>query len=108
MKRLIRKLNLISTISIWWQVYGLGQLGELEGKIYTDWKIIDEIPHEARLERDGMDFGYSVDPTVIVAIYKYNDGFIMDEIAYQKGLNQINQSPIYFSISPSTSDRRQC
>lgn len=71
----------------WWQVYGLGQLGEVEGKIYTDWKIIDEIPHEARLERFGMDFGYSNDPTAIVAIYKYNGGFIIDEITYQKGLS---------------------
>ena len=35
----------------WWTVYGLGQPGEVEGKIYKDWQIIDEIPHEARLER---------------------------------------------------------
>jgi len=71
----------------WWQVYGLGQLGEVEGKIYKDWSIIDEIPHEARLERYGLDFGYSNDPTSIVAIYKYNGGYIFDEITYQKGLS---------------------
>ena len=71
----------------WWKVYGLGQLGEVEGKIYKGWEIIDEIPHEARLERYGLDFGYSVDPTVIVAIYKYNDGFIIDEVTYQKELS---------------------
>lgn len=71
----------------WWQVYGLGQLGEVEGKIYKDWAIIDEIPHEARLERYGLDFGYSNDPTAIVAIYKYNGGFIFDEITFQKGLS---------------------
>jgi phage terminase large subunit len=71
----------------WWQVYGLGQLGELEGKIYKDWNIIDEIPHEARLERYGLDFGYSNDPTAIVAIYYYNGGYIVDEITYQKGLS---------------------
>lgn len=71
----------------WWAVYGMGQLGEVEGKIYKDWQIIDEIPHEARLERYGLDFGYSNDPTSIVAIYKYNDGFILDEITYQKGLS---------------------
>lgn len=71
----------------WWLVYGLGQLGEVEGKIYKDWAIIDEIPHEARLERYGMDFGYSNDPTAIVAIYRYNGGFIVDEITYQKGLS---------------------
>lgn len=71
----------------WWTVYGLGQLGEVEGKIYRDWQIIDEIPHEARLERYGLDFGYTNDPTAIVAIYSYNGGYIVDEIAYQKGLS---------------------
>lgn len=71
----------------WWQVYGLGQLGEVEGRIYTNWQIIDDIPYEARLERRGLDFGYSVDPTVIEDIYSYNGGFIIDEICYQKELS---------------------
>ena len=71
----------------WWKVYGLGQLGEVEGKIYKDWQIIDVIPHEARLERYGLDFGYSNDPSAIVAIYYYNGGYILDEIAYTKGLS---------------------
>ena len=60
----------------WWLVYGEGKLGEVDGKIYKDWQIIDEIPHEARLERYGLDFGYANDPTVIVAIYRYNGGYI--------------------------------
>jgi phage terminase large subunit len=71
----------------WWQVYGLGQLGEVEGKIYTGWQIVDEIPHEARLERYGVDFGYTNDPTAIVAVYYYNGGYIVDEIAYKFGMN---------------------
>lgn len=71
----------------WWQVYGLGQLGEVEGKIYTDWKIVDDIPHEARLEVRGLDFGYTNDPTVLQDIYKFNDGFIVDEQLYQKGMS---------------------
>lgn len=71
----------------WWKVYGEGQLGDVEGKIYKDWKIIDEIPHEARLERFGLDFGYTNDPTAIYAIYKYNNSYIFDEITYQKGLS---------------------
>lgn len=70
----------------WWKVYGLGQLGEVEGKIYKGWDIIDEVPKQARLERFGLDFGYSNDPTSIVAIYYYNGGYILDEIAYQKGM----------------------
>lgn len=71
----------------WWKVYGLGELGEVEGKIYRDWKIIEELPHEARLWRRGLDFGYSVDPTIIIAIYEYNGGFILNEELYQKGMS---------------------
>ena len=71
----------------WWQVYGLGQLGEIEGIIYKGWQSIKEIPFGARLERYGIDFGYSNDPTAIVAIYYFNGGYILDEIAFQKGLS---------------------
>lgn len=65
----------------------LGEPFSSERKIYKDWNIIDELPHEARLERYGLDFGYSNDPSSIVGIYKYNGGFILDEVCYQKGLS---------------------
>ena len=71
----------------WWTVYGEGKLGEIESRIYRDWAIIDDIPHEARLERYGLDFGYTNDPSAIVAVYRYNGGFILDEILFQKGLS---------------------
>ena len=69
-----------------WQVYGLGEIGEIQGKIYNRWTIIDEIPIEARLERYGVDFGYSQDPTAIIALYYWNGGYIADQILFQKGL----------------------
>lgn len=71
----------------WWLVYGLGQLGEIESRIYTGWQIIEQIPEEARLEKYGLDFGYTNDPTAIVAVYYYNGGYILDEIAFAKGLS---------------------
>lgn len=71
----------------WWNVYGLGQLGEAEGRIYSGWRIIDEIPHEARLERRGLDFGYSNDPAAIVDVYYYNGGYILSERLYRKGMH---------------------
>ena len=71
----------------WWQVYGEGQLGEVDGKIYKDWGIIDDIPFGARLMRYGLDYGYTNDPTAIVAVYYYNGGYIFDEICYQRGLS---------------------
>lgn len=79
-----------------WRVYGEGLIGEVEGRIYTGWNIIDEIPHEARLERYSIDFGYTNDPTAIVAVYKYNNGFILDEVLYRKGM--LNK-PIYDVLS---------
>lgn len=85
----------------WWKVYGEGQLGEVEGKIYKNWAIIDSIPHEARLERYGLDYGYSNDPTAIVAIYKYNGGFIWDEITYQKGLSNKQIADILLNLPPA-------
>lgn len=70
----------------WWTVYGLGQLGAIESRIYKDWNIIDSVPFEARLERRGLDFGYTNDPTAIVDVYYYNGGYILDEQCYRKGL----------------------
>lgn len=71
----------------WWLVYGLGQLGEVESRVYTGWIVIDQIPHEAKLVRRGLDFGFSNDPAAIVDIYKYNGGFILDERLYRKGMS---------------------
>lgn len=69
----------------WWQVYGLGQTGSLEGVCIPDWQEIN-LPNEARLLCYGMDWGYSNDPTSLIAMYKYNDAYIFDELIYQKGL----------------------
>lgn len=71
----------------WWLVYGLGQLGDVEGRIYTGWGFLDDIPAEAILRRYGLDFGYSNDPTVIEAIYYWNGAYVIDERVYQKGLS---------------------
>jgi phage terminase large subunit len=69
----------------WWQVYGLGQTGSLEGVCIPEWQEIN-LPAEARLLCYGMDWGYSNDPTSLIAMYKYNDAYIFDELIYQKGL----------------------
>ena len=71
----------------WYAVYGLGQLGEIEGKIYKNWQIIDSVPHEARLVRRGLDFGYTNDPTALFDVYYYNGGYVLDERIYMKGLS---------------------
>ena len=71
--------------SNWWQVYGLGKVGSLDGVCITGWKEI-KLPEDARLLCMGMDFGYSNDPTTLIALYKFNDAYIFDEVIYQKKL----------------------
>lgn len=82
----------------WWKVYGEGQLGEVEGKIYKNWRQIDELPHEARLVRYGLDFGYTNDPTAIVAIYEYNGGYVLDEVAYNTGMSNRQISDVLQNV----------
>jgi phage terminase large subunit len=85
-KTIIDEIESHKNNKAWWQVYGLGQLGEIETRIYKGWQIIDEIPYGAKLERYGLDFGYSNDPSAIVALYYYDGGYILDEVLYQKGM----------------------
>lgn len=55
----------------WWKVYGLGEIGSLEGLIY-EMEQIDELPSgdEASSLKEvyGMDFGFTNDPTTLMHI----------------------------------------
>lgn len=70
----------------WWKVYGLGQIGMLEGVIFSNWKQIDEIPKDAKLIGIGLDFGYTNDPTSAIEIYNWNGKRIINELAYKTGM----------------------
>jgi len=70
----------------WYRVYGLGELGILEGVIFENYEIIDNIPAEAKLIGYGLDFGYSNDPTALVAVYDYDGKIICDECIYSTSL----------------------
>lgn len=70
----------------WYRVYGLGEIGNLEGVIFNNWKTIDSIPSDAKLLGIGLDFGYSNDPTAIVEVYNWNGKRILNEICYKTGM----------------------
>ena len=73
--------------SNWWKVYGLGEIGSLEGVCIPDWKEIDKIPVDARLLCAGLDFGYSVDSSAYIRLYKWNNAYIYDELLCRKGMH---------------------
>lgn len=67
----------------WYNVYGLGEIGSLEGVIYNNWKQCDQVPSEAFLIAYGLDWGFTNDPTVLTAIYKFDGKLYMDQMIYQ-------------------------
>jgi phage terminase large subunit len=70
----------------WVRVYVDGEMGQLEGVVFSNWKPIDTIPNEARLIGIGVDFGYTNDETAIIEVYKMNETRILNEVTYQTGL----------------------
>ena len=69
-----------------WRVYGLGLVGSLSGTVFNNWSKIDNVPPDAQLLAYGLDWGYSQDPTCLIAMYKWNGKLIIDELIYRKGL----------------------
>lgn len=75
--------------SNWWTVYGLGQIGSLEGNIYSGWieTTEAEIVEQGTLVRYGLDFGFSNDESALVAVYDLGENKLgIVEILYEKGI----------------------
>ena len=73
----------------------LGEWSDPEGTIFQDWEEIDEIPDEVMLHSRrayGMDFGFSVDPAALVAVYLNGDDLYIDELLYGTGMTNADLS----------------
>jgi phage terminase large subunit len=71
----------------WWKVYGLGQVGTLQGAIYEDFEVVEGIDvSKAKFVALGLDWGFSNDPTALVAIYRQGDCLLVQELLYATGL----------------------
>lgn len=87
--------------SNWWTVYGLGQIGSLEGNVYSGWEETnaDKILGSGKLVRYGLDFGFSNDETGMVAVYEMEDGKLgIVEKVYKKGLLGSQYAPLFERI----------
>lgn len=69
----------------WYRVYGLGELGNLEGVIFPNYNIVKELPDSPKRIL-GCDFGFTNDPTTIVDIRYSNGEIYIDELLYQTDL----------------------
>ena len=68
----------------YWRIYGLGERGMSRATIFQFGQA--EIPTEAKLISYGLDFGYTNDPTALVAVYQLENNLYLDELIYRTGL----------------------
>jgi len=87
-----------------WKVYARGITGQVTGLVFKNWHICEEIPKDARLIAGGLDFGFSIDETGLILVYKQNGELWVDELLYQTGLtnNDIGKKFTEFGISKNT------
>ena len=93
-----RKYNASGEISEFYKVYGLGQVGSLEGVVFDNWEMLSENPKHNTLLSNlrkgsctyGLDFGFSSDPAVLVRTSIVNDNVLMEEIFYEHGLTNMD------------------
>lgn len=67
----------------YWTIYGKGEFAPNEKAIFK-FDICDEF--DAEFVGFGIDFGFSQDPTALVAVYKSGDKLYLEELIYEKGL----------------------
>jgi phage terminase large subunit len=68
-----------------WKIYGLGEYGNISGLIFENVKYIDTMP-DCKLVAVGLDFGYSLDPSAAIMVFKKDKDLYLKEILYEKGL----------------------
>ena len=67
----------------YWKIYGKGEFAPNDKAVF-EFELVDDI--DADFVAFGIDFGFSSDPTALVAVYKKNDELYLEELLYEKGL----------------------
>jgi len=74
----------------WWRVYGLGQIGRVDGLVYKEWTEEDEVRGDYL--GTGLDFGFD-HAMAVVDVYRTPDGYLLDEVFYGSGHTALDVVP---------------
>ncbi|MCJ8334467.1 MAG: phage terminase large subunit [Epibacterium sp.] len=79
------------TADAWhWDVYGLGKRGKIEGAVYDNWSVrLGDWPKDQwqfKCFGYAVDWGYSVDPTVLLEVGLHNNHIYVRELCYEAGM----------------------
>ncbi len=84
-----------------WKVYARGLTGKLEGVIFRDYNVISNVSTDAKLLGYGLDFGFTNDPSALIAVYSQSGELVLDELIYEKGLLNVKISDRMRELSVS-------
>ena len=84
----------------YWRVYGLGERGAAKSLVFT-YNECQQIPTSAELVGYGLDFGYSADPTALIAVFKEGDNLYADELVYRTGMTNTDIAKTIQSLNLS-------
>ena len=86
-EEMVREIeNLKSVDQNYWRIYGLGEIGQIKGLVFTNWEVVDEYPLECKWTSYGLDFGFSNDPTALIKVGFSGGDIFLDEMIYSRGL----------------------
>ena len=68
----------------WWNVYGLGKIGKVEGLVYPYFEQVDELPAGDYFY--GLDWGFTNDYTALTKHVIVEKNLYSKELIYEKGL----------------------
>lgn len=85
---IVREIEANKPFTNWWNVYGLGLIGKVEGQVFQ-FKTVQSMPDpECFVESWGMDFGFTHDPTAVVRclIHTGRREIYADQLLWQTGM----------------------
>lgn len=73
-----------------WQIFGMGEWGEIKGVIYNNWEAVEALPLSYDWRFMGLDFGFTNDPSALIEIRKEGQYVYVNELIYETGLTNLD------------------
>lgn len=94
-----------------WKIYGLGMRATIEGQVFTNWTVIDSIPDWVTRRWNGLDFGFTNDPTAAAEVGFYKNCLYIDEKFYQTDMTSRDiikegKKQLHYDIISESADPR--
>lgn len=77
-----------------YKMWALGEFTYLEGVIFKNWDVCDDVPEGVTLVGFGLDFGFSNDPLAVTKVWQSHEDFWFEEVIYEVELTNDQASAL--------------